>query len=202
MGTPAGNRHENERTLIAVPVVTVGKELRSGRLKVLWDKRLQGEIQAAREPHPKRSTLVGPGAWLEARGCSSDGRALQSHCRGQGFDSPQLHQPNTSEISRLLLKLIVTGGQCGRFGIALVSQHCHRAGPVIRAHFCFWWEAERQLSDEYWRIADGRSCGADVGLAPVPAVWRRKRNSLASPCILPAFRPSLAHRRAVNASHW
>ena len=25
-------------------------------------------------------------------GCSSDGRALQSHCRGQGFDSPQLHQ--------------------------------------------------------------------------------------------------------------
>ena len=26
------------------------------------------------------------------RGCSSDGRALQSHCRGQGFDSPQLHR--------------------------------------------------------------------------------------------------------------
>ena len=26
------------------------------------------------------------------RGCSSDGRALQSHCRGQGFESPQLHQ--------------------------------------------------------------------------------------------------------------
>src|SRR6185369_5588289 len=31
----------------------------------------------------------------EARGCSSDGRALQSHCRGQGFDSPQLHQPSS-----------------------------------------------------------------------------------------------------------
>ena len=27
------------------------------------------------------------------RGCSSVGRALQSHCRGQGFDSPQLHSP-------------------------------------------------------------------------------------------------------------
>ena len=26
------------------------------------------------------------------RGRSSDGRALQSHCRGQGFDSPRLHQ--------------------------------------------------------------------------------------------------------------
>ena len=25
------------------------------------------------------------------RGRSSDGRALQSHCRGQGFDSPRLH---------------------------------------------------------------------------------------------------------------
>ena len=26
------------------------------------------------------------------RGCSSAGRALQSHCRGQGFDPPQLHR--------------------------------------------------------------------------------------------------------------
>ena len=26
-----------------------------------------------------------------AGGCSSAGRALQSHCRGQGFDPPQLH---------------------------------------------------------------------------------------------------------------
>ena len=29
------------------------------------------------------------------RGCSSVGRALQSHCRGQGFDSPQLHSNGT-----------------------------------------------------------------------------------------------------------
>jgi hypothetical protein len=29
----------------------------------------------------------------ESGGCSSAGRALQSHCRGQGFESPQLHQP-------------------------------------------------------------------------------------------------------------
>jgi hypothetical protein len=27
-----------------------------------------------------------------ARGCSSVGRALQSHCRGREFESPQLHQ--------------------------------------------------------------------------------------------------------------
>src|SRR5436190_24027019 len=38
------------------------------------------------------------GAHREARGCSSDGRALQSHCRGQGFDSPQLHQPHAQLI--------------------------------------------------------------------------------------------------------
>jgi ribosomal protein L13E len=30
------------------------------------------------------------------RGCSSVGRALQSHCRGQGFESPQLHQSGLS----------------------------------------------------------------------------------------------------------
>lgn len=41
--------------------------------------------------------FVGPAhlkgaAW---RGRSSVGRALQSHCRGQGFESPRLHQPAT-----------------------------------------------------------------------------------------------------------
>jgi hypothetical protein len=29
------------------------------------------------------------------RGCSSVGRALQSHCRGQGFESPQLHHASS-----------------------------------------------------------------------------------------------------------
>ena len=29
------------------------------------------------------------------RGCSSVGRALESHSRGQGFDSPQLHQKSS-----------------------------------------------------------------------------------------------------------
>ena len=36
--------------------------------------------------HPRR------GSASDRRGRSSDGRALQSHCRGQGFDSPRLHQ--------------------------------------------------------------------------------------------------------------
>ncbi len=33
-----------------------------------------------------------------ARGRSSDGRALQSHCRGQGFDSPRLHHSNEKQL--------------------------------------------------------------------------------------------------------
>src|SRR5688572_22293146 len=39
----------------------------------------------------------GEAAW----GCSSVGRALESHSRGQGFDSPQLHtryMENTLEV--------------------------------------------------------------------------------------------------------
>src|SRR4051812_33828170 len=45
-------------------------------------------------PHPNlvdggggRAVVFRP-SW----GCSSAGRALQSHCRGQGFDPPQLHR--------------------------------------------------------------------------------------------------------------
>ena len=45
---------------------------------------------------PKVPPLTGPqrASRSPARwGCSSDGRALQSHCRGQRFDSAQLHHP-------------------------------------------------------------------------------------------------------------
>src|SRR5438093_13476697 len=72
---------------------SAAEESQIGGSTRLWDRRLQGGKIAAREPLPKRPVPIGPAAWLEARGCSSDGRALQSHCRGQGFDSPQLHQP-------------------------------------------------------------------------------------------------------------
>src|SRR5437867_2069242 len=37
---------------------------------------------------------------VSARGCSSAGRALESHSRGQGFESPQLHRPDFLEHSR------------------------------------------------------------------------------------------------------
>ena len=38
------------------------------------------------------SACAPPGGTGAARGCSSAGRALRSHRRGQGFDSPHLHQ--------------------------------------------------------------------------------------------------------------
>src|SRR5215208_1992896 len=43
--------------------------------------RCDGSARLVRDDSPSRSS----------RGCSSAGRALQSHCRGQGFDPPQLH---------------------------------------------------------------------------------------------------------------
>ena len=47
-------------------------------------------------------------------GCSSVGRALEWHSRGQGFDSPHLHQKNT--ITTRVLTLVVF---CFSFGARL-----------------------------------------------------------------------------------
>ena len=46
------------------------------------------------------------------RGCSSVGRALESHSRGPGFESPQLHKMNFSDPDRqanIAFALIVLG---------------------------------------------------------------------------------------------
>jgi hypothetical protein len=32
--------------------------------------------------------------------------------------------------------------------------------PALPAYVCRWWEADRLLSGEHWRIPDVRSCGA------------------------------------------
>ncbi len=61
---------------------------RSGRAARLLDRGGSPPLNGAQ---PTR----GPISARNGRGCSSDGRALQSHCRGQGFDSPQLHQFTT-----------------------------------------------------------------------------------------------------------
>src|SRR4051794_36849335 len=41
------------------------------------------------------------------RGCSSAGRALHSHCRGQGFEPPQLHDREVSLACRLPMMIDV-----------------------------------------------------------------------------------------------
>ena len=47
--------------------------------------------------HHAKARLLGrlPRMW----GCSSDGRALQSHCRGQEFDPPQLHHARRHDLT-------------------------------------------------------------------------------------------------------
>ena len=71
-------------------------------------RREAAQTETIRQRDDEKSALHGEesaarGAVQPVRGCSSDGRALQSHCRGQGFDSPQLHQPpgSTSNICRI-----------------------------------------------------------------------------------------------------
>ena len=66
-------------------------ELSDGSNAPCGERLHEGKSAAIQPP-------VGPGPiglerLKQARGCSSDGRALQSHCRGQEFDPPQLHQP-------------------------------------------------------------------------------------------------------------
>ena len=39
--------------------------------------------------------------WAARWGLSSAGRALHWQCRGQGFDSPRLHQPSSSRHAEL-----------------------------------------------------------------------------------------------------
>ncbi len=61
-----------------------------------------------------------PGAW----GRSSAGRALQSHCRGQGFDSPRLHHYQVRRPPRG--GVVVSGGGddlvISPYGLRLASQ--------------------------------------------------------------------------------
>jgi hypothetical protein len=72
------------------------------------------------------------------RGRSSDGRALQSHCRGQGFDSPRLHWLDIqgswchrssgvehSIRNRAVVGSIPTGGSdgAGDAGVAQLVEH-------------------------------------------------------------------------------
>lgn len=47
----------------------------------------------------------------------SAGRALQSHCRGQGFESPQIHQKETTPVEKTGVVLFSITARC-RFLLA------------------------------------------------------------------------------------
>ena len=69
---------------------------------------------------PVKAPLLG--RLRRVRGCSSDGRALQSHCRGQEFDPPQLHHARRFQINILAIFRSWPWRAGAMFGIALVSQ--------------------------------------------------------------------------------
>ena len=95
---------------------------RTNEEKLRLVRRLRAGFSAAKEPLPA------------ARGCSSDGRALQSHCRGQGFDSPQLHQPPALEFlwsgGRRRWRGRHAGGRHSPYGIACIVGDEEAAAPV------------------------------------------------------------------------
>ena len=51
------------------------------------------------------------GKYVRADRTKQDARPLQSHCRGQGFDSPQLHQPFSYLGSQAYHSHCAHGGQ-------------------------------------------------------------------------------------------
>src|SRR5215204_1019440 len=51
---------------------------------------------------------------VHARGRSSAGRALQSHCRGRGFESPRLHPSQGSERPGGLRLVVLVAGFVSR----------------------------------------------------------------------------------------
>ncbi len=82
--------------------------------------------------HHPDGIVMSSGCWpfgQTGRGRSSDGRALQSHCRGQGFDSPRLHQPFPFVIKYILGFLASALRSWRGLGIALVSQMGIRMRP-------------------------------------------------------------------------
>src|SRR5947209_3078773 len=58
-----------------------------------------GQLQIVNCRKNLLTTLTRYAIMYRARGCSSAGRARQSHCRGQGFEPPHLHRT----VSRTIL---------------------------------------------------------------------------------------------------
>ena len=59
------------------------------RVQCKWG-RMEGDVEAAAD-EKRTARVITLGEEISAWGCSSAGRALAWHARGQGFESPQLH---------------------------------------------------------------------------------------------------------------
>jgi hypothetical protein len=107
-----------------------------------WSRRSRGKVDFAacvvklRDIAPGLDAGVGPcatGSFLSTRtrmrGCSSAGRALQSHCRGQGFDPPQLHR-----ISRITRSLGHARRRSVGRRVPKTARAAHPAGEYLGSH--------------------------------------------------------------------
>jgi hypothetical protein len=107
------------------------------------------------------------------RGCSSDGRALQSHCRGQGFDSPQLHQPRPVTLKDVRQLSIVAMRNahvvCGHGWRAACSLPCGRQQRNLVSPLSL----SRRRHHFRHRLRRCRTPYAGRWLPGAPSAWRR-----------------------------
>ena len=74
---------------------------------------------------------------VSARGCSSAGRALESHSRGQGFESPQLHRVMVSASSLIIRtswSVITVGFVASPFVLPAYGSFWPRAYAAVIRH--------------------------------------------------------------------
>src|SRR5260370_11285870 len=91
----------------------------------------------------------GPAMWV----CSSDGRALESHSRGQGFESPQIHHCPVSGHRGHLLQDIV-----------------HRPAASETVVVSIWLESERP--EELALLGDDADVGVGDEKVDLPVLVR------------------------------
>ena len=89
--------------------------LTSGQARVLYVSTVRPRESGvvSLKPECDRVDVLEGVAHSKFRGCSSAGRALQSHCRGQGFDPPQLHHHQV-ESGTLLARVVTCPPPFGR----------------------------------------------------------------------------------------
>ena len=84
-------RYREARQRVTGPILRLGIDFMGGSARFRSERPRQSRGAFALIRCDGSARLARGQSVAFARGCSSAGRALQSHCRGQGFDPPQLH---------------------------------------------------------------------------------------------------------------